>query len=89
MCRAVLIEGLLPCVAAQIAGHLSLEERRDVEIIPPQSPPLSPSWGQRGEPERRQVEEAGGLGQSGPLLGQTLLPLPMAPLPMDLPPPHV
>ena len=76
-----MIEGPLPCVGAQIAGHLSLAERRDVEIISPQSPPLSPP-GAREERERgARAEEAGGLGQSE---CSNSYPLP----PMDLPPPH-
>ena len=66
----------MPCVGAQIAGHLSLVERRDVEIIPPQSPPVSPPGAREESWRGARVEEAGGLGQSGPLLAQTLTPPP-------------
>ena len=64
----------LLCRGAQITGHLSLKEKKDREggcgnnlSLESPSPGVEPtSWGKRGE--RRQVEEAGGLGQSGPQL---------------------
>ena len=47
-----------------------------MEIIPPQSPPLSPSWGKRGEPERRQGRGGRGFGAVWPSPGSNSPPHP-------------